>query len=102
MPADSVAVVRSTRPLPLRRATAARTLLHPHLPAGRLESLGLRLVELKFRDVLAYPLTGGYSGPQMAPAFLLKGLLVLEKQLPQWLLKLLALRMVIVLERSGP
>ena len=65
----------------------------------RLAALGLETVEVAYRDLLAYPLSGGYSGPQMAPAFLLRRLLAVERFLPQVLLRWLALRMVIVIRK---
>ena len=65
-----------------------------------LDELGLRLSQIRYRDLLAYPLTGGYSGPQLSPAFLLKGLLRLESHLPQWILRQLALRMVVVIRKE--
>jgi hypothetical protein len=67
----------------------------------RLEALGLRCTELSFRDVLAYPLTGGYSKPQVMPTGVLRWLLGFEKLMPQSVLRLLGLRAVIVIEKSG-
>ncbi len=65
----------------------------------RLEQFGLRLVKIQYRDLFAYPLTGGYSKPQLLPTWALKVLLSFERCLPQWLMKYLGLRMMIVLER---
>lgn len=64
-----------------------------------LDEAGLRLIELRYRDLLAYPLTGGYSNPQLVPTAVLKGLLSLEGKLPQILLKALALRLLVVLQK---
>jgi SAM-dependent methyltransferase len=56
-------------------------------------------VALSYHDCLAYPLTGGFSRPQLLPTACLKGLLALEQRLPQWLMRRLALRVTVVLER---
>ncbi|MGC9451532.1 MAG: class I SAM-dependent methyltransferase [Oceanipulchritudo sp.] len=66
----------------------------------RLSEWGLEISEIRYRDVLAYPLTGGYSGRQMASVSVLKALLWGEGNLPQWLLSLLALRMLVVLQKG--
>lgn len=65
----------------------------------QLDALGLELLNLEFRDILAYPLSGGYSGPQLAPAFAIRWLLALEGALPQWLLSCLGLRVLVVLRK---
>lgn len=65
-----------------------------------LSDLQLSLEELSFRDILAYPLSGGYSTPQLMPARLLRGILKIEHSLPHWLLRNMGLRMVIVLRRT--
>jgi SAM-dependent methyltransferase len=65
----------------------------------RLAELGLRCHSLHYRDVLAYPLTGGYSKPQCLPAAWLRQLLQVERHLPQWFLRRGGLRMRIVLEK---
>ena len=65
----------------------------------QLDELGLELLNLEFRDILAYPLSGGYSGPQLAPAAAIKVLLTIESKLPQWLLSCLALRVLVVLRK---
>lgn len=67
---------------------------------NQLSEMGLTLKTLEYRDWLAYPLTGGYSKPQMLPTPLLKILLSFDKALPQPLLRILALRMLIVIEKS--
>ena len=66
-----------------------------------LAEIGLVLRTVEYRDILAYPLTGGFSKPQMIPASLLKVLLGLENRLPQFALKLCALRMIIVLQKAN-
>lgn len=67
---------------------------------GKLRELGLDVLEIQYRDFLAYPLTGGYSGHQLAPVPILKCLLWTERKLPQWLLSLLGLRMLVVLQKG--
>ncbi len=64
--------------------------------------MGLRRRLLLYRDFLAYPLSGGYSKPQLLPAFMLKALLALERKLPQPFLRFWALRLFIVVEKSPP
>lgn len=64
-----------------------------------LAEMDLKLAALHYRDLLAYPLTGGYSAPQMLPTPLLKGVLSLEKRLPQWVMRWMALRVLIVIEK---
>ena len=64
-----------------------------------LEGLGLKLTEIVFRDVLAYPFTGGYSSLQMLPASWIKFLLGFEKKIPLLLMRWLALRMLVVIEK---
>lgn len=65
-----------------------------------LVELGLRITSVTYRDVLAYPLTGGFSRRALLPAAGLRVLLAGERVLPQALLRRIALRMVIVIERS--
>ena len=67
----------------------------------RLAAMGLRAVAVRFRDVLAYPATGGLSRNQLLPTGLLRLILSLERVLPQWALARIGLRMVIVLESVG-
>jgi SAM-dependent methyltransferase len=68
----------------------------------RLAKLGLRIVNVHYRDLLAYPATGGFSKPAILPAFVLRGLMAIEGWLPQGLLRLWALRMIIVVEKTSP
>ncbi|MEX0326092.1 MAG: hypothetical protein AB3N33_08400 [Puniceicoccaceae bacterium] len=65
----------------------------------RLSRLGLTVQEVAYRDLWAYPLSGGYSGPQLAPRWLIQPLLGLERFIPQGLMRHLALRMVIVIRK---
>lgn len=59
----------------------------------------LQVVHLRYRDLLSYPATGGYSGPQFCSVGVARWLMRWEQKLPQWFLRHFALRMVIVLER---
>jgi SAM-dependent methyltransferase len=73
---------------------------HRPVVAARLRELGLTMVAVQYRDLLAYPATGGFSRPALLPEAVLRGLMGIERRLPQALLRLLALRMVIVIERA--
>lgn len=81
----------------------ARGLFAQQRPAvdALLAGLGLRVQHVIYRDLLAYPLTGGYSGRQMVPTALLRGLIRMESCLPQGVLRQTALRMLVVLEKPG-
>ena len=65
-----------------------------------LADVGLKIVSVRFRDVLAYAATGGFSGPQLLPTWAIRGLLWVERRLPQFLLRKCALRMIIILEKK--
>ena len=65
----------------------------------QLAKLGLRCSEVLYRDLFAYPLTGGYSKPQVLPTVALRGLLAFEKVIPQCVFRLLGLRVVVILEK---
>lgn len=52
-----------------------------------------------FRDCLAYPLTGGYSRPQLLPTTWIAAVLKFEAKLPQYWMRHFGLRMRIVLEK---
>lgn len=60
----------------------------------------LGVASVRYRDFLAYPATGGFSRSALLPAVLLRGLLAVERLMPQATLRLLALRMIIVLEKT--
>jgi len=66
-----------------------------------LAQMGLTVESVRYRDLLAYPATGGYSKPQMLPCGCIRALLSLEKRLPQFLLRGFGLRMRIVLRKGG-
>ncbi len=74
----------------------------PDLVAASLEKSGLKIVGVRYRDLLAYPATGGFSHSALLPAAGLRALLALERLLPQALLRFLALRMIVVLEKRNP
>lgn len=76
--------------------TQQRTAFEPIL-----RGYGLSLRSLHYRDVLAYPATGGFSKPAVLPAPVIRGLMRAEALLPQALLRLVALRMIVVLEKAG-
>lgn len=67
----------------------------------RLSEIKLALKYVRFRDLLAYPATGGFSKPSLLPKFILRGLLPLERRMPQFIMKRLGLRMTLVIERSA-
>ncbi len=81
----------------------AQALFTVHRPvvAARLRELGLTIVSVKYRDLLAYPATGGFSHPAFLPAAMLRGLLEIERCLPQLVLRAIALRMLVVLQKSA-
>lgn len=64
-----------------------------------LRAYGLRLIGVRYRDLVAYPATGGFSGRALLPAVGLRVLLAVERCLPQALMRVLALRMIVVLEK---
>jgi SAM-dependent methyltransferase len=66
-----------------------------------LHDFGLRIVTVRYRDLVAYPATGGFSQPALLPAGVLRALLGIEALLPQALLRLAALRVLVVLERTA-
>lgn len=74
---------------------------HAAAVSEKLASFGMRLCHVGYRDLLAYPLTGGFSHRALLPATGLRALLALERTLPKALLERLALRMVIVVEKNG-
>jgi SAM-dependent methyltransferase len=65
----------------------------------RLAELGLSIVAVRWRDLVAYPATGGFSRPGIAPAPLIRAMLWLERWIPQAALDVLGLRMIIALEK---
>lgn len=75
--------------------------VHGGATRARLASLGLAVTRVQYRDVLAYPLTGGLSKPALLPAAAIRTLLGLESRLPQPVLRLLGLRMLVVLTKPA-
>ncbi|MEM9160567.1 MAG: methyltransferase domain-containing protein [Verrucomicrobiota bacterium] len=64
-----------------------------------LNRFGLKVESQIYRDLAAYPLTGGLSQSQLAPTKLIKALLSIESVLPQSFLRLFALRVIIVIKK---
>jgi hypothetical protein len=64
-----------------------------------LNSYGFNLSAVFYRDLFAYPFTGGYGSRQWLPTALIKALLLLEAAIPQPMFRLLGLRMMLVLQR---
>lgn len=60
----------------------------------------LRLAEIQYSDLFVYLLTGGYSRPSILPAGWVAFLVQREDALLQWLGRWLALRILVVLERT--
>ncbi len=73
--------------------------IHRSYSNGELDRIGLNIKSVTYRDLFAYPLTGGFSKPSMVPAFLVNPILAAEAMLPQKILKIIGLRMVIVIEK---
>jgi SAM-dependent methyltransferase len=65
-----------------------------------LAQLGLSVSYLAYRDVMAYPLSGGYSKPQLLPTGVLQFFLRVESSMPQCLMRWLGLRMIVVIEKK--
>jgi len=74
----------------------------PSLVAAELAKSGLSVVRVRYRDLFAYPATGGFSHSSLLPAGGLRALLAVERPLPQALLRFLALRMIVVIEKKNP
>ena len=74
---------------------------HARFTQDKLAQIGLAPKKAIYRDLLAYPLTGGLSKPQMLPTFAINALLAMEKWIPQSILKHLALRSIIVIEKQS-
>lgn len=62
---------------------------------------GLKLIDLRFRDGLAYASTGGLSKPQILPTWGIQGLLRIERSMPQAWWRRAGLRMIITIEKIG-
>jgi len=74
---------------------------HRSIVAARLAEFGLTVKSVRYRDFLAYPLTGGYSKPQLLATSVLRVFIRIEALIPQFFFRFLGLRMVIVLEKNG-
>ncbi len=66
----------------------------------RLGALGLRRLEIRYRDCLAYPMSGGFSRRSPVPPCLIRAVGGVEDRLPGWFFRLAGLRAVVVLERA--
>lgn len=68
---------------------------------ARVEAIipSLRVQRVDWHSVLAYPMSGGFQRWSLLPAALVDPMLALEAALPRFVLKHLAFRMTIVLER---
>lgn len=75
--------------------------VHRAAVEARLSDSGLFIEHVYYRDLLAYPLTGGYSNPQFLPSWMVGGILRLEKLLPRTWFQRIGLRMVVVLRKQG-
>lgn len=73
--------------------------IHKQEVQKRLAEFGLVCESVHYRDLLAYPFTGGYSKPQCLPTSCIRFLLAIEVRLPQALLRRFGLRMQIVLRK---
>jgi SAM-dependent methyltransferase len=65
-----------------------------------LSESGLRLRSVSYRDLLAYPLTGGFSQPALVSPTTLHYILRIEKLLPAGIVRWSGLRMLVVLEKT--
>lgn len=75
--------------------------IHRTYTEDRLARFGGCLQEVSFRDLLAYPLTGGYGNRQFMPAACIRFLLKIERRLPRSIYRTCGLRMVIVIEKTA-
>lgn len=65
-----------------------------------LKQYDLSCTVVNYRDLIAYPLTGGYSKSSALSTTSLKHILYLEKHIPQLLLRFLGLRMFVVIKKT--
>jgi hypothetical protein len=61
----------------------------------------LDLVSVHYRDLFAYPATGGFSRRALLSATIMRAVLAVERKIPQFVMRHLALRMIVVLEKGG-
>lgn len=64
-----------------------------------LKSHQLDLVSVRYRDLLAYPATGGFSRRALFPAIAMRAIMAVEHTFPQFVMRHLGLRMIVVLEK---
>lgn len=76
---------------------------HHRAEVGRaVADCSLRLVEHRYRDLITYFSTGGFSRPALLPVALIKALLRMESTLPQPFLRVCGLRSLTVIEKELP
>ena len=67
---------------------------------GAISSLRVRSVE--WLSLFAYPMSGGFQNWSLMPAALVGPMLSLEEKMPEAVRRLIAFRMMVVLERVRP
>lgn len=67
---------------------------------SNLATLGLEIERVRYRDILAYPATGGFSKPAILPKMILQIVLAIERCFPQAFLKVVSLRMIVILRKT--
>lgn len=82
-------------------AALPHLLFAKHDARKRVEQIipALRIQSVTWHSMLAYPLSGGFKRWTLIPEMLVKPVLRFEEMAPTWLRKLLAFRMMIILER---
>lgn len=60
---------------------------------------GLRILEIKYLSLFAYPLSGGFNNWSLIPSIMVSGMLAMERILMPILGRLMAFRLLVVLER---
>ena len=65
------------------------------------QSVNFKIIEIRYQDVLAYPLSGGFSKIKFTPNFLATAIIKLDKYINKlgWLNRLAGFKMIIVLEK---
>lgn len=67
----------------------------------KLQTFGMRVAGVHYRDVVAYSASGGFSRPALLPAAMIAALFKAERCIPQALLRHMALRMIVVCEKTA-
>ena len=65
------------------------------------QNVNFKVIEIRYQDVLAYPLSGGFSKMKFTPNFLAPAILQLDKYMSKlgWLNNFFGFKMIIVLEK---